>query len=249
MLWIRSFDMGLFRYDITTEQYEQFINDPVNPGSLPSNDVFFIIPDNEGMAWIGCRLHGLVKMEPVLPLMERLGLPSDKRKIVFGNEDNNIRTFLETESGYLFGTLQGLFSYDEEKKAYSEESILTRPGEIPIGTLERDLFGNTWVGTWSGQISILNPENNRHISFSPFRRSNIRVRDLFCDSKNTMWIATQEDGIYTVNANEIDFDNPASLKFNPIFNDKKNASTISSNIIYTLKEDADGNIWAGADNG
>lgn len=249
MLWIRSFNMGLFRYDIATDQYEQFINESGNPGSLPSNDVFLIIPDNEGMAWIGCRLHGLVKMEPVLPVMERLSPPSNKRRIVFGNEDKNIRTFLETESGYLVGTLQGLLSYNEEKKAYNEETGLFGLGEIPIGALERDLSGNTWVGTWSGQLRILNPENNRHISLSPFLTSNIRVRDLFCDSKNTMWIATQEDGIYTVNANEIDFDNPASLKFNPISNDKKNASTISSNIIYTLKEDGDGNIWAGADNG
>ena len=249
ILWIRSFHMGLFRYDISTDQYEQFINEPGNAGSLPSNDVYQILPDNEGMAWIGCRLHGLVKMEPVLPVMERLSPPSNKRKFVFGNEDKNIRTFLETESGYLVGTLQGLFNYDEEKKAYSEETRHFGPVETQIGSLERDLLGNTWVGTWSGQLRILNPENNRHISFSPFRRSNIRVRDLICDSKNTMWIATQEDGIYTVNANEIDFDNPASLKFNPIFNDKKNDSTISSNIIYALKEDADGNIWAGADNG
>ncbi len=248
LFWIRSTSMGLFCYDTNTDQYEQFINEPGNPGSIPSNSVYFILPDDEGMAWILCRGKGLVKIEPVVHVMEHLSPPKNTKEMDFGDEFKNIRTFLETESSYWVGSLKGLFTYDAAKKELSELKGVFGSGSTPIGTLAKDGSGNSWVGGWKAPLRILNPKNSRYILYEiPFRK--LRVRDLFCDSKNTMWIATEGDGIYTVNANEIDFENPASLKFNHISYEETNEPTNLYGIVFNLCEDRDGNIWAGTNKG
>jgi hypothetical protein len=42
LLWIYTVSMGLFRYDTNTDEYEQFVHEPGNPGSIPSNNVRYI---------------------------------------------------------------------------------------------------------------------------------------------------------------------------------------------------------------
>ncbi|MBK7036123.1 MAG: response regulator [Bacteroidetes bacterium] len=248
ILWISSMNMGLFRYDIQSDRYEQFIHEPGNPGSIPSNNVRTIVPDDNGMAWIGCGVYGLVKMEPVLPVMERLSPDANKKKIVFGGDPKNVRTFLETETGYLVGTLQGLFSYDESKKEFSEIAGRFRQVPTNVSVLSRDGSGNIWSGTWGGWISIANPKNNKYLTFDR-QIGETQVRIMFCDSKNTMWIGTGQGKVFTVNVNEIDFDNPASVKFNPVYYKQNNASNISNDYVFTIIEDPDGNMWVGDGNG
>lgn|GEM_PF-215251 len=258
ILWIGTPGMGVFRFNTVTDKFEQLINEPGNPAGIPSNTVDLVLPDEAGVVWLACRGHGLLKMEPVVPLMESLSPAVSKSKVVSGGNIKNIRTFLETGSGYLVGTLQGLYNYDAAKKEFSEWADLFKAGtkENIIGTLAKDGSGNIWVGSWEGQLRIINPKNDKHISiqmpyntFIPESDGRRMIRHLFCDSRNTIWIATYGGGAYTVNANEIDFDDSASVKFNPVLHDEKDASTISSNILFTITEDAEGNIWAGADNG
>ncbi|MEP7171293.1 MAG: histidine kinase dimerization/phospho-acceptor domain-containing protein, partial [Bacteroidota bacterium] len=100
------------------------------------------------------------------------------------------------------------------------------------------------------------PKNGKRISLlMPYTRlvadadGSWQIRHIFYDSKNTVWITTLGGGTYTVNANEIDLDNPASLKLIPVLHDEKDVSTISSDVVFTIAEDAEGNIWAGAVNG
>jgi ligand-binding sensor domain-containing protein len=207
------------------------------------------LPDDEGLAWIAFRGYGLVKMEPVVHVMEHLGTPWIGRDMKSNDEGNNIRSFIETETGYLVASLQGLFHYDASTLSSREVGELFGPGLLSTGALATDGSGNTWMGTWLGQVCIRNLKTNRHFAPAPIPPWTARVRYLFCDSKRTMWIATEGDGLYTVNTNEINFDDPSSLKFNHISHDDKKTSTISSNIVFALIEDADGNIWAGTDNG
>lgn len=248
LLWIQSQSMGLFRYDIRTDQYEQFIHEPGNPASIPSNAIHRILPDDDGVIWVLCLGLGLVKIEPVKPVMDHIN-PPVTNPLALGDDNKNIRAFLEMESGYLVGSLSGLFHYDPAKKEFDELAGLFGTGMNSIGAMAKDNSGNIWIGTWGGQLCIINPANNRHISPVSFLPWPPRVRDLICDHTNTIWIATEGNGIYMVDANNIDFDQPASLQFKHVLRDTNNRSTISSNIIFTLTEDADGNIWAGTDNG
>jgi ligand-binding sensor domain-containing protein len=134
VLYIYTNCMGFFRYEILNDRFEQFIYEPGNEGSIPTNNINTIVPDAKGMAWIGCGVQGLVKMEPVVQVMERLSPAENKKKIVFHNDAINVRAFLETESGYLVGSLHGFYSYDATKKEFSEVTGLLRQEMNPETT-------------------------------------------------------------------------------------------------------------------
>jgi ligand-binding sensor domain-containing protein/uncharacterized membrane-anchored protein YhcB (DUF1043 family) len=254
-VWLSSSAMGLFHVNLVTNQCEQFIHEQGNSQSIPSNNILWAVCDTDGVVWISCQGHGLVKMEEVIPVMESASPAYGKSKMNSGGDGNNIRTFLETETGYWIGTLKGLYSYDKNKNQFTELNTLVPTDGIDdghIGTLGRDNLGNIWIGTWHKDLIVYNPKNNKRIShYMPqLHWPDVWMfRDLFCDSRNIMWISTFTQGTYTINIHDIDFDNPASLKLNRIVCDEKDSSTISSNTVFVFAEDADGNIWAGSENG
>ncbi|MEO8085614.1 MAG: ATP-binding protein [Bacteroidota bacterium] len=262
-LWMSSWGMGLFRFNTATDEWEQFINEPGNSNSLPSNDVYGYTIDKNGVVWVTCVGHGLVKMEPVVHVMSK-ARPSGN-KIISSRENKNIRCFLETETGYLVGTLNGLFNFDAAKNQFSEltrgeGAVKTSYGSV--GKILRDGSGNIWVAEWGSRMTIIPayghasiPKSNKYI-FHEFLSDNvsgksihINFRSLLCDRQNTMWIATLEGGLYTVNVSELNFDHPAKLNLHPFLHDEKDSTTISSNNVFSLGEDADGNIWVGTSNG
>jgi len=255
-LWMSSYGMGVFRFNTATDEWDQFINEPGNSNSLPSNDVYGVLTDKNGVVWVRCVGHGLVKMEPVLPLMS-VASPSGN-KIISAPENKNIRSFLETETGYWVGTLDGLFNFGASKNQFNE---LTR-GEgdskvnySSVGKILRDGSGNIWVAEWNSRLTIIDTKNNKYIS-PEFLTDNVsgnsilgRFRSLLCDRQNTMWIATLNNGVYTVKVSDLNFDNPSKLNLNPIVHDEKDLTSLSSNQVFSLGEDAEGNIWAGTING
>ncbi len=208
ILWIYSSYMGFFRYDILSDQFEQFVHEPGQEGSIPTNNIITIVPDDEGMAWIGCGVKGLVKMEPVMKVMEHLSPGENKKKIVYNNDVINVRSFLETESGYLVGAIQGFFRYDVAKKEFFLETTPYSHYKSSVSAMTRDKSANFWCGTWQGLIGVVNSKSKKEIKFK-IQIGATEVRTLFCDSKNTMWIGTGAGKIYTVKVNEIDFQNPA----------------------------------------
>ncbi|CAN5372202.1 two-component regulator propeller domain-containing protein [soil metagenome] len=255
-LWMSSWGMGVFRFNPTTDEWEQFLNEPGNSNSLPSNDVFGVFPDKNGVVWVICVGHGLVKMEAVIPLMS-VASPSGN-KIISVRENKNIRSFLETETGYWVGTLDGLFNFDSAKNQFSE---LTRgEGDAKVnygsaGKILRDGSGNIWVAEWNSRLTIIDTKNNKYIS-PDFFTDNVsgksilgNFRGLLCDRQNTMWIATYNSGLYTVKVNDLNFDNPSELNLNSVQHDEKDITSLSSNQVFSLGEDSDGNIWAGTING
>ncbi|HMG14517.1 MAG TPA: two-component regulator propeller domain-containing protein, partial [Saprospiraceae bacterium] len=267
-LWIGSNDIGLFHYNLLTDEIQQFIHEADNPAGLTSNEIFAILSDENGVVWLASNGYGLIKMEPILPLME-VGSPAAKKsKFTYGGLSKNIRAFLETDDGYWIGTLKGLYAYNTSRNEYSDlyklikseyylqilSRTLANPEEFyeEIGTLAKDRLGNIWIGTWTGRLFIFNPKSNKRLAWSlPSSSLSLlkMIRDLYFDSKDVMWISTYGEGTYAINIKELDFENPASFQPKLIGYNPKDTASISSNTIFSFSEDADGNIWAGAENG
>ncbi len=258
LLWISSRGMGLFRMNPATDEVEQFIHEPGNSNSLISNASDIVLPDKNGVIWVGCFGKGLVKMEPVVAVLKTAIPVENKTKVTSGGFNENIRAFLETENGYWIGTLKGLYSYDKNKNEYSSLSApfsgkMASDGRI--GSFARDHSGNTWIGTWYGELIIWNERSGKHISLMmPYPERDMGYgagifRDLYCDHKNAMWIATYGGGTYKINIADLNFENPSAIKISSILFDQKDSTSISSNKVFAFTEDADGNIWAGSENG
>lgn len=109
--------------------------------------------------------------------------------------------------------------------------------------IEQDYIGYMWFGTFSGlnrydgtEIKTYKPEpgNSNSIS-SPV------IFDLFEDSRNRLWIATDGGGLNLYNRNGDDF---------TVFShDSEIESSISSNNVYSLCEDSLNRLWIGTAGG
>ncbi len=257
-LWISTRGMGLFRMNPETEEVEQFIHEPGNSNSLVSNASDMVLPDENGVIWVGCFGKGLVKMEPVVAILKSAIPAVNKTKGTSGGFNENIRAFLERENGYWIGTLKGLYSYDKNKNEYTEigpQFSEKMASDGRIGTFTRDNSGNIWIGTWYGELLIWNEKTGKHISLvMPYPQRDMGYgagifRDLYSDRKNSMWIATYGGGTYKINIADLNFENPSAIQISSILFNEKDDASISSNKVFAFTEDADGNIWAGSENG
>ncbi len=271
-VWLGTAQMGIIHYSLSTGELTQYIHEPGNPisngsNSLPGNMIDRILVDDNGVLWASCFGHGLIKMEPVTALF-KTAVPSTA-KDAFTEEQGwsaNIRGFLETDDGYWVATMNGLFSYSGETQKFSNlqslcpANIETRSGNydrllsqgFPFGSLARDHAGNIWIGTWYGELVIYNINTKRSYSIKPppLKKVNESIfRNLFFDRKNRMWISTWHSGICMVDCNDLNFEKMNDIKFEYSFPDANDAAAIPPGIAFVVSEDAQGNIWAGTENG
>ncbi len=263
-LWIGTNNMGLIYYNVFTGELEQYIHEPTNSNSLPGNFAFAVLPDENGVVWASCFGHGIVKMEPVRALFKK-AIPVATKKTNTWTE--NIRGFIGTEDGYWVATLNGLFSYSNQTREFSNLNYLCPVSDpdnsnispefaasYPIGSFAEDRSGNYWIGTWYGELVVYNTKLNQPF---PFRRPQPMkdreadgvFRNLYCDSKNRMWISTKGAGISMVDCNALNYENINEAKFQYNFHDEKDSTSLAAGIVFIVTEDADGNIWAGTENG
>jgi len=255
-VWLGTAQMGIIHYNLSTGELTQYIHEPGNSNSLPGNMITNILPDENGVIWASCVAHGPVKMEPVTVLF-KTAVPAtakDSSTEVQGWR-GNIRSFVETDDGYWIATLNGLFSYSRESQQFINiQHLCPLSAEIRQGfnSLARDSTGNVWIGSGYGELVIYNTRLKRSFSIRPhpLRVTNESIfRNLFCDSKNRMWISTQFSGVCMVNCNALNFEKINEIKFEYNFPDAKDSSALPPVTAFVVTEDADGNIWAGTENG
>ena len=271
-IWIGTMQMGLIHYNVFTEELAQYIHEPGNSiaigsNSLPNNFVSAILPDESGVIWVSIFADGLIKMEPVTPLF-KTEVPTTEKKS--GKEGQgfsaNIRGFLETDDGCWIATINGLFSYSLPTQQFKNlQNILPsntaiRPTgydknifrSFPVGSLAKDNTGNIWIGTWFGELIVYHPKLQRSFSIIPQAlksRDEVIFRNLYCDSKNRMWISTWKSGVCMVDCGVLDFGKSNDNKFEFNFPDAKDSTALPPGMVFVVSEDAEGNIWAGTENG
>ncbi len=267
-VWFGTAQMGILYFNIYTGELTQYIHESGNSNSLPGNMIDKILADENGVMWASCFGHGLVKMEPVTALFKTEAPATDKDSNTEGQGwSANIRGFLETDDGFWIATMKGLFSYSsqtnqyiniqslcpgniESRTSYDDDRLLSK--SFSFGSLTRDHSGNIWIGTWYGELVVYNIKAKRSYSISPqpLKDNNERIfRNLFCDRKNRMWISTLATGICMVDCNALNFEKINDIKFEYNFPDANDSTAIPSRTSFVVSEDAEGNIWAGTENG
>jgi len=134
-----------------------------------------------------------------------------------------------------------IFSLEEGGCAYRQPDgnikRIKKLLQIPIVGISEDQAGNLWFVTNVYGLFCLtpkeawdelsgNPDNYKYVT-------NNNLTCLFCDKKNRIWIGTKNEGIIVFNPSE----KKIEKKINEI-------NGLPSNIIYTILNDKDDNIWA-----
>lgn len=175
-LWIGSFSKGLERWN--GKEWDKPLQNLGNPVVLS------LLSDNETM-WVGTLNSGLIKWEEenLLKIDDQQGLPN-----------NQVRCLLKDSWGSLWiGTSGGGFA----RYFGPEISHLNRSNGLPdkqVYSIEEDSSGIIWMGCGSRGLIRLDPEDRQIIGDSLIK--SVKVKSLYHDRQNRMWVGTQGKGIY-----------------------------------------------------
>ena len=159
-----------------------------------------------------------------------------------GLSQATVETILQDSKGYIWlGTNDGLNRYNGyEFKVYRhEKNNLNSIVNNYIVDLKEDLEGNIWVGTANG-VSKISYDNETITNYldgeDEGSLSHYNIGEILLLSDGRILIGTS-DGLNLYDE--------YTDSFKRIFNDDR----LSSQMIYSLDEDLEGNIWVGTDNG
>ena len=217
-LWFGTVNGGLYKYDAEKDNYLVY---DIRDG-LSSNWISTLAEDHFGNIWAGTWGGGisLISEDGVKIYNSTNGLP-----------DMKIRRIVEDQEGnMLIGTNENgitIFKGEEFISYFEEDGLINSK----VWTIAQEKSGRFWFGTDMG-ISLFNSENQTFKDFYKLKGSQIRLIER--DSENRIWIATDNEGIFTHNATN------GLFTYEPNLNSYLRLLTVTA-----LESDDKGAIWAG----
>lgn len=251
ILWIGSYGGGMNKYDPAEAKFVSYRRDPRLSKTLSHNYIYSLHEDRTGTVWAGTNGGGLNKL-----LNQQTGEFQTywlDNNTPSSNPRNNIRAIHETNDGIFWLTSgDALYKFNPKNGAATH----FRPKDMPeISTPETafsfsicvDAEGMFWVGTWGYGLYRFNPKNGEfiaHYKHNPADTASLPTNGLyygFCDSKKRLWFGTNGGSLCQFDAKTQGF-----ISYQKILTEKNG---ISSNIIRTMYEDANGILWLGTAGG
>lgn len=226
-IWLGSWGDGLYISNTDVTRFERINTNP--QGGYFSNVNYSMILDididRNGIAWLGTAHGGVLVLYPNKGFQFLTG-------DVNGNTiDQNIVSIYKDNSGRLFkGSLtEGLFVKSNKGEFVKIPQVIN--GKVhAIYEKKNTLF----IGTAFGLYIVKNND------FSTIKRKlvNEKITSILLDSKNRLWIGTQEKGLKMT-----DFLEDPELENLKIYSESENLRILDNNRISHVKEDEKGNIW------
>lgn len=260
-LWIGTRMAGLFHLYPQSGSFQQFVNQPGNNNSISSDFIGQINKDGENVLWMTCVEKGLVKLECLNPTFTSYA-PRISKEISSCNYCEHIRAFAERDSDHLFvGTLGGLFEFSVKNKNFYRipSSQITEKYKLldAISSMTTDKRGNVFLANWNlAGFDIIDFESNGKIKgrnhYSPLPGSGIArqwTRCLFIDTKENLWLGTNEGPIYRIPLQTLYSKKTSEIKFESLGNEGKNSESVVFNNCFAFAEDRMNRIWIGTQQG
>ena len=195
--------------------------------------------------------NGLLKFDRTTELFTQFSADPENHFSLSSNDAYEV--YIDTEEIVWVGTQEGLDYYDFSKHKF--KSIIHLPNNENslrssfVQTIFEDTDGTLWVGTREGidQVSFENGYTDPNITHLVINErifqelNNAYISCIYRDSKNRMWIATMNDGLFLCQNGK-----KVSRQFK---NDADNEKSIASNSIRSILEDRQGRLWFGTGGG
>jgi diguanylate cyclase (GGDEF)-like protein len=191
-IWIATLNGGVIRFD--GYQTVLFVNNPLDPASLPSDRTTSLFEDKAGRIWIGTR-GGLARFNPGRGDFTRfLPLPGPGNSLMVRN------IISDGADGMWLATWAGLQHFDPAtgklgQQFLHDDAVPGSVGNDGLDALAMDARGGLWVGTWPAGLDYLAPGARSFVHFrvdtpeSPDPELNF-VYSLHMDAKQRLWIGT-----------------------------------------------------------
>jgi len=235
-LWIGTEDGGLNKISFSTGKLKNF-TPTGEKNSIAYSNIHGLMADGNNL-WIGTFEHGIDIMDiPTGKIKKHFSAGSGEKDL----KSNFALCFYKTSAGQiLIGTTNGLYYYHPKTDEF------TRPADMPenvfiTGILE-DHQKIIWASTndngvfWFDPVThkhghVINEVNNKN------SLSNNYVNDIFEDSNNNIWFATEGGGLCCLNSDRKNFN---------LFTTKNG---LPANFVFKVLEDDNKNFWASTSRG
>ncbi len=251
ILWVGTYGGGVNKYDPAEAKFVSYHRDPRISKTLSHNYIYAIYEDRSGTVWAGTNGGGLNKLlNPQTGEFTNYWLDNNTPS---SNPRNNIRAIYEADDGFFWLTSgDALYKFNPKNGAVTR----FRPKDMPeISTPETafsfsicvDAEGIFWVGTWGYGLYRFNPKTGEfitHFKHDPTNLSSLPANGLYyglCDSKKRLWFGTNGGSLC-----QFDTKTQGFISYQQLLTEKNG---ISSNIIRTIHEDANGTLWLGTAGG
>jgi len=186
---------------IAAGQVKEYRHDPVEKGSLGSNDVSRVISGPDGDIIIGSRIAGISTYNIYNREAGYTSIFNDGKGHFY---DNFISKIAEDDSGILWlGAYEQIIRWDKKRNLSRFYPYPPRAGKsFEIRTLCLDKKGRVWAGTLGDGLSVLNQRTGVYENFSADTSSSPAQRNktiitLYTAKDGTIWVSTVA-GIYTI---------------------------------------------------
>jgi signal transduction histidine kinase/ligand-binding sensor domain-containing protein len=244
-LWAGFNGEGLGRFNLQTETWTLYRNNPDDLYSLSSDIVWAVTEDRAGRMWVGTDGGGL-------NLLDR----SQYRFYAYRHDSGNpeslshdaVRTLFQDDSGVFWvGTYGGGLSKSTHNTL--KFALYRAEGEQPTGfsdnyiwSIAEDRYGVMWLGTFQGGLIRFDRTTGeakayRHDPRDSSSLSSDDVRAVLIDREGNIWVGTGAAGLNL-------FD-PESERFSHFNHDPGDPDSLISDQIRALYEDNSGNLWIG----
>ncbi|MDP4270289.1 MAG: response regulator, partial [Bacteroidota bacterium] len=210
---------------------EKITNFSQTNGRLLENNVFAAFTDSEGYQWFGTFEGLIIRRDPL----------SGEFKTISGfgiKKGTHINCFYEDHNKNVWiGTNNGLKCYNlNSRKIQSFDSSNSGIPDNMVMAVIRDLHGYIWVGTFGGEITVLDNALHRIRLINPNNNLNASTQ-FYCDSKKRIWVVTGEKLFMFRNWND------------HFYKSYGTSRGLSSNNIAAVMEGSDGRIWCSSNAG
>lgn len=256
IVWVNTNEFGIYKFDPKLEaiEHHEFIDENIK--SMVPDERQQIYEDSNLNLWIVMHGGGLAYYNRNLEEFEFYrNQPSDNSSI----SSNNVYCITEDQSGMLWvgtgipdGGVNKLYTSNEAFQQISLEKEAISGNENIVRSIFIDKNQYTWLGTKSGIIYILDGKyqlikklNNYPLLDGSSPRQNAYT--MLQDNEGHLWIGTKGNGIFVtdLSINDPNF-SYKTLKFINYKNIPEDENSLSSDIIYSIKQDKDQRIWIGS---
>jgi signal transduction histidine kinase/ligand-binding sensor domain-containing protein/CheY-like chemotaxis protein/HPt (histidine-containing phosphotransfer) domain-containing protein len=241
-LWIAIKDVGVARWNRSSDTFTVYRHDPANPQSLASDATNTVLVDARGRIWVGTRDAGLDILDSASGHVEHLrhdaGNPASLT-------DDRIYSLTLDRSGNLWvGTGAGLDRRQPDGGFIHFGHAAADPRSLSGGQISsvlEDRSGALWVGTHDGGLDRMERSGRVTQTFrhDPLRKTSLSaddVRAVLEDPAGHLWVGTAEG---------LDLLDRSSGEFIHYRHDASDAESLRDSFVMSLYEDAAGLVWIG----
>ncbi|WP_346860193.1 two-component regulator propeller domain-containing protein [uncultured Draconibacterium sp.] len=225
-IWIGTEDGGINIYDPKSGTYQYLMYEENNKNTISKNCIKAFLDDGKGNLWVGSFLGGIdiinLKTKQIKHFQHN---PDDPNSL----SDNRVWDIAMDNDGEIWvASASGIDKFDSETNTFRHQKKIN--GSVGVSWLEFDSQNNLWAGSMD-DVVVFNKNKQTTKRFPEHSRT------MFEDSKNRIWIATNDKGIALYSP----FTGPISY-----YNE---SDGLANNHALCILEDDDNYLWISTNNG